>query len=193
MQYDYADAQLYTPAGPNHSEQGVQSAAQQHQQAVLSEALAGVKRALAQANAATEDEAKPKKKKAHFRTAAGEKWKDATLAEWPENDHRIFVGDLGNEVNDDVLSKAFVKYPSFAKAKVVKDTRTGKTKGYGFVSFLDPTDFAKAMREMDGKYIGNRPAKLRKSDWQKREMVGKASKGGLGRGGKSNKRHHNHF
>lgn len=32
---------------------GVQSAAQQHQQAVLSEALAGVKRALAQANAAT--------------------------------------------------------------------------------------------------------------------------------------------
>lgn len=33
---------------------------------------------------------------------------------------------------------------------MVKDTRTGKTKGYGFVSFLDPTDFAKAMREMDG-------------------------------------------
>ena len=34
------------------------------------------------------------------------------------DDHRLFVGDLGNEVNDDVLTKAFVKYTSFAKAKV---------------------------------------------------------------------------
>ena len=27
--------------------------------------------------------------------AAGKRWRDATLDEWPENDHRIFVGDLG--------------------------------------------------------------------------------------------------
>ncbi|KAK3279482.1 hypothetical protein CYMTET_12637, partial [Cymbomonas tetramitiformis] len=53
--------------------------------------------------------------------------------------------------------------------EVVRDKRTNKTKGYGFVSFLDPMDFARAIREMDGKYIGNRPAKIRKSDWLKRE------------------------
>lgn len=40
------------------------------------------------------------------------------VQEWPDNDFRIFVGDLGNEVNDDVLGKAFQRYPSFAKAKV---------------------------------------------------------------------------
>lgn len=47
--------------------------------------------------------------------------------EWPDNDFRIFVGDIGNEVNDDVLAKAFQRYPSFAKAKVttVDCTRTG--------------------------------------------------------------------
>lgn len=38
--------------------------------------------------------------------------------------------------------------------------------GYGFVSFADPIEGAKALREMDGKYIGNRPCKLRKSQWQ---------------------------
>ena len=59
-----------------------------------------------------------KKKKALPRVAAGERWLDATLAEWPENDYRIFVGDLGNEVNDDILAKAFSKYTSFQKAKV---------------------------------------------------------------------------
>ena len=42
---------------------------------------------------------------------------------------RVFVGDLGNEVNDDVLQKSFQKYTSLVKAKVVRDKRTNKTKG----------------------------------------------------------------
>lgn len=59
-----------------------------------------------------------RKRKPAARKAAGEKWFDPTLAEWDDGDFRIFVGDLGNEVNDDILSKAFAKYPSFQKAKV---------------------------------------------------------------------------
>lgn len=57
-------------------------------------------------------------KKVVVREAAGQRWVDPTLAEWPDNDFRIFVGDIGNEVNDEALSKAFSRYPSFAKAKV---------------------------------------------------------------------------
>jgi len=90
------------------------------------------------------------------------------MDEWPDNDFRIFVGDLGHEVNDDALAKAFQKYPSFVKAKIVKDKRSKKSKGFGFVSFLTSDDFAKAIREMNGKYIGNRPVKLRKSTWDDR-------------------------
>jgi len=116
-------------------------------------------------------QAKPEKKKGgQLREAAGKRWRDPTLDEWPDNDYRIFVGDLGNECNDDVLSKAFQKYPSFAKAKIIKDPRTKKSKGYGFVSFLTTEDFAKALREMNGKYIGNRPCKLRKSSWDERSV-----------------------
>ncbi len=48
------------------------------------------------------------------------------------------------------MTRAFQKYPSFQKAKVIRDKRTSKTKGYGFVSFKDSSDFIKAMREMDG-------------------------------------------
>ena len=32
------------------------------------------------------------------RTVAGMVWTDKTLLEWPEDDFRVFVGDLGNEV-----------------------------------------------------------------------------------------------
>ena len=117
------------------------------------------------------------------RKAGGERWEDSSLAEWPENDFRIFVGDLGNECNDDMLARAFAKYPSFAKAKVVADkANPGKNKGYGFVSFLDINCYAKAMKEMAGKFIGNRPVKLRKSAWNertddKRQVKGLGSKG----------------
>ena len=35
-------------------------------------------------------------------------------------------------------------------AKVVRDKRSNKTKGYGFVSFKSPDDFTKAIKEMNG-------------------------------------------
>ena len=54
-------------------------------------------------------------------------------------------------MTDEHLTRAFSKYPSFRKAKVVRDKKSNKTKGYGFISFKDPNDFIKAMREMNGK------------------------------------------
>ena len=67
------------------------------------------------------------------------------------DDYRIFCGDLGNDVNDDTLAKAFSKYPTFLKAKVIRDKFSKKTKGFGFVSFRDSHDFMQAMREMNGE------------------------------------------
>ncbi|CAH8479378.1 unnamed protein product [Schistosoma guineensis] len=110
------------------------------------------------------------KKKKYIRTAAGATWEDPTLVEWDPNDFRLFCGDLGNEVTDDTLARAFNRYPSFQKAKVVRDKRTSKSRGYGFVSFSDPGDFTRAMREMNGKYVGNRPIKLKKSEWRNRQL-----------------------
>ena len=87
----------------------------------------------------------------HIRAAAGMVWEDPSLSEWdPSNKKkkiekyslisleipsffkdgwRLFVGDLGNETTDDILSKAFSKYPSFQRARVVRDKRNGKTRG----------------------------------------------------------------
>ncbi|GMY20512.1 RNA-binding protein 42 [Fagus crenata] len=138
---------------------------QRDAQTITPEALESVKAALASSE--IEHKAETKKKSVP-RKAAGQAWEDPTLADWPENDYRLFCGDLGNEVNDDVLSKAFARFPSFNMAKVVRDKRTGKTKGYGFVSFANPSDLAGALKEMNGKYVGNRPIKLRKSNWKER-------------------------
>ena len=54
-------------------------------------------------------------------------------------------------MTDETLGRAFSKYTTFVRAKVVRDKRTQKTKGYGFVSFRDPNDYVRAIREMNGK------------------------------------------
>lgn len=99
-----------------------------------------------------------------IRRAAGKMWEDQTLLDWDPTHKRLFVGDLGNDVHDDTLVRAFMKYPSFSKARVVRQKSDGKSKGYGFVAFADPEDFLRAWKEMDGKYIGSRPCRLKKAN-----------------------------
>ncbi|KAL3623223.1 hypothetical protein CASFOL_032039 [Castilleja foliolosa] len=94
--------------------QQAQQLFQRDDQTITPEALEGVKAALASSDMEHKAETK---KKAIPRKAAGQAWEDPTLAEWPENDFRLFCGDLGNEVNDDVLSKAFARFPHFNMAR----------------------------------------------------------------------------
>jgi hypothetical protein len=110
------------------------------------------------------------------RSAAGKTWVDNSMASWPENDFRLFVGDISKEVTDDILFQAFKKYPSTTRVKIIYDTRTGVTKGYGFVSMLDASDAARAIREMNDVYIGGRPVKVKKSDWKERDSKEVAKK-----------------
>lgn len=107
--------------------------------------------------------AKGGKRTTVLRKGGGKVWEDQTLLEWNPSWFRLFVGDLSNDVSDDVLANAFNRYPSFQKARVIRDRLSQKAK-YGFVAFSDPEDFLKAWKEMDGKYVGNRPVKLKKAD-----------------------------
>ncbi|SOV18421.1 RNA-binding protein, putative [Plasmodium sp. gorilla clade G2] len=124
----------------------------------------------------TSKDEKSNNKKPHLRKAAGIVWKDPTLDEWPENDFRIFCGNLGNEVSSDILANAFRKYKSFNMAKVIRDKRNNKTKGYGFVSLSDPQDMLDALKTMNNKFIGNRPITVKRSRWKDREMNSQKNK-----------------
>uniref|UniRef100_A0A7S3XB15 RRM domain-containing protein n=1 Tax=Strombidinopsis acuminata TaxID=141414 RepID=A0A7S3XB15_9SPIT len=114
--------------------------------------------------------AAPTAESSTLRKASGKIWRDPTLDDWPKEDYRLFCGDLGNEVTDDLLANAFRKYSSFQKAKVIRDKRTGKTKGYGFVSFSAPEDMVAALRDVNGRYVGNRPVRLKKSNWKDKSI-----------------------
>jgi hypothetical protein len=127
------------------------------------------------------------REKTVIRKGGGKVWSDPSLLEWDPAHFRFFVGNLAGEVTDDSLYKAFSKYPSLVKAKVVRDKRTTKSQGYGFVSFRDGDDFFTAAKEMQGKYIGSHPVLIRRSTTEIRATVPKDQKGGKGKLGKHGK------
>jgi hypothetical protein len=126
------------------------------------------------------------------RSGGGTSWQDPTLLEWDPAHFRIFVGNLAGEVTDESLLKAFSRYPSIQKAKVIRDKRTTKSKGFGFVSFKDGDDYFQAARDMQGKYIGSHPVLIKRAQTEvrpttvqdkrhkgKHNKVGKVDHGGI--------------
>lgn len=80
---------------------------------------------------------------------------------------RLFVGNLGPEVSDSLLLSTFQNpYPSTSKVLIVRDWKSQKPKGYGFVAFSEGKEFLRALKEMQGKWIGNRQMIIKKSDHQ---------------------------
>lgn len=64
------------------------------------------------------------------------------------------MGNLAKDLKQHHLEEAFGKYPSFAMARVMFNKNDGKSRGYGFVSVMDPKDCAKvrARRKLDSTY-----------------------------------------
>ncbi|KAK4639737.1 E3 ubiquitin-protein ligase pub1 [Podospora bellae-mahoneyi] len=79
-----------------------------------------------------------------------------TNKEDTSNHFHIFVGDLSNEVNDEVLLQAFSAFGSVSEARVMWDMKTGRSRGYGFVAFRDRPEAEKALSSMDGEWLGSR-------------------------------------
>ncbi|KAK3953497.1 hypothetical protein QBC32DRAFT_338690 [Pseudoneurospora amorphoporcata] len=128
------------------------------------------------------------KKKTVVREGGGKKWTDDTLLEWDPSHLRLFVGNLAGETTDESLLKAFSRWKSVQKAKVVRDKRTTKSKGFGFVSFSDPEDFFQAAKEMNGKYIQSHPVVVHKAKTEIKPTVIKDDR----KGGKWKDKRNNH-
>lgn len=127
------------------------------------------------------------KKKTVAREGGGKKWTDDTLLEWDPSHLRLFVGNLAGETTDESLLKAFARWKSVQKARVIRDKRTTKSKGYGFVSFSDADDFFQAAKEMHGKYIQSHPVVVKKANTEiKATNVKNKSHGGKKKGGNGN-------
>ncbi|KAL9441989.1 hypothetical protein AB3S75_020484 [Citrus x aurantiifolia] len=68
----------------------------------------------------------------------------------------VFVGDLSPEVTDATLFACFSVFPTCSDARVMWDQKTGRSRGFGFVSFRNQEDAQSAINDLNGKWLGNR-------------------------------------
>ncbi|PIA27599.1 hypothetical protein AQUCO_07600045v1 [Aquilegia coerulea] len=68
----------------------------------------------------------------------------------------IFVGDLSPEVTDATLFACFSVFPTCSDARVMWDQKTGRSRGFGFVSFRSQQEAQSAINDLTGKWLGSR-------------------------------------
>lgn len=69
---------------------------------------------------------------------------------------KLFVGGLSFGTDDMSLKEAFNSFGTVVEAKVITDRDSGRSKGFGFVSFDDSESAKNAMSSMDGQELQGR-------------------------------------
>jgi RNA recognition motif-containing protein len=72
----------------------------------------------------------------------------------------VFVGNIAWQTSEQDLGDAFARYGPVSSVKIIQDRETGRSKGFGFVEFSDPSCIENACRQMDGQEIGGRALRV---------------------------------
>ena len=73
---------------------------------------------------------------------------------------KLYVGNLSFDTTDQELEQAFSVHGEIASALVVKDKYTEKSRGFGFVEFVQEADAKTAKEAMNGQELGDRVLKV---------------------------------
>jgi len=97
---------------------------------------------------------------------------------------KVFVGGLSWNTTDDGLRQAFEQFGEVTEAKVIKDRDTGRSRGFGFVTFSEGEDATNAIARMDGTSLDSRTIRVSEAEDRPRgNGGGGGGGGGGGRGG----------
>ncbi|KAK4747752.1 hypothetical protein SAY87_014338 [Trapa incisa] len=65
-------------------------------------------------------------------------------------EYRCFVGGLAWATDDQSLERAFSTYGEILESKVINDRETGRSRGFGFVTFSNEKSMRDAIEGMNG-------------------------------------------
>ncbi|MBP9816078.1 RNA-binding protein [Candidatus Woesebacteria bacterium] len=69
--------------------------------------------------------------------------------------NKLFIGGIPWSITSEALKELFASYGEITEAIIINDRDTGRSKGFGFVTFVNEDDAQKAL-EMDGKEVEGR-------------------------------------
>jgi cold-inducible RNA-binding protein len=88
---------------------------------------------------------------------------------------KLFVGSLSWDTNDAGLREAFAAHGEVEEAVVINDRDTGRSRGFGFVTFADDSAADKAVAAMNGTELDGRTIRV--------DVAQQKNRGGGGGGG----------
>jgi cold-inducible RNA-binding protein len=94
---------------------------------------------------------------------------------------KLFVGGLSWDTTDDGLRQAFASYGEITEAKVITHRDTGRSRGFGFVTFARDEDAKTAISKVDGTSLDGKTIKVNEAQ-EKSPRGGGRFGGGFGGG-----------
>ncbi|CAN4118699.1 unnamed protein product [Withania somnifera] len=91
---------------------------------------------------------------------------------------KLFVGGISWNTNDTTLQEAFSKYGEVIEARVIYDRESGRSRGFGFVTFGGSEDASAAIQALDGQELDGRRVKVNLANERTRGYGGGGGFGG---------------
>ncbi len=69
---------------------------------------------------------------------------------------KLFIGNLSWNIDDEQLRELFEEYGEVEDSFVMKDRETRRSRGFGFVTFVDDASADTAIEALNGKEVDGR-------------------------------------
>ncbi len=73
---------------------------------------------------------------------------------------KLYIGNLKFGMTDQDLREAFAGFGEIVSATIIKDKASGRSKGFGFIEFVNEADAQKAKTSMNGKEVQGRALRI---------------------------------
>lgn len=73
---------------------------------------------------------------------------------------RLYVGSLHFNITEEMIRGIFEPFGKIASVQLIMDQETGRSKGYGFITYTEAEDAKKALEQMNGFELAGRPMKV---------------------------------
>ncbi|KNC79589.1 polyadenylate-binding protein 1 [Sphaeroforma arctica JP610] len=69
----------------------------------------------------------------------------------------LYIKNLDDDIDEDRLRQEFAPFGTITSHRISRDAQKNQSRGFGFVCFSSPEEATKAVTEMNGKLLGNKP------------------------------------
>lgn len=77
---------------------------------------------------------------------------------------KLFIGGLSWNTSESRLRETFERFGNLDDIRIITDRDTGRSRGFGFVTFTEEESAQKAIAEMDGSSLDGRNIKVNEAE-----------------------------